>query len=149
MRKSFWIVLALLVAGAPVAHADSFAATFTGGPTAPDVTFPSPTLTISFDGSTFSITLPSADLPTDQYTWSKAPSVCGVCGTAFVITDQTTNMATSGGGSISTEGASGDLTFTPLTAPAPEPSSLALIPVGLGALLVMRRRMGHSRPSDV
>jgi hypothetical protein len=32
---------------------------------------------------------------------------------------------------------------------APEPSSLALIPLGLGALLLMRKRMGHDRPSAV
>lgn len=30
---------------------------------------------------------------------------------------------------------------------APEPSSLALIPLGLGALLLMRKRMGHNHPS--
>jgi len=32
---------------------------------------------------------------------------------------------------------------------AVEPSSLALIPLGLGALLVMRKRMGHNRPAAV
>lgn len=36
---------------------------------------------------------------------------------------------------------------TPVT--APEPSSLALIPLGLGALLLMRKRAGHVRPSAV
>jgi hypothetical protein len=33
--------------------------------------------------------------------------------------------------------------------PVAEPSSLALIPIGLGALLLMLRRMGHSRPAVV
>jgi len=42
-----------------------------------------------------------------------------------------------------------DLSGSITPAPAPEPSSLALIPLGLGALLVMRKRMGHSRPSVV
>jgi hypothetical protein len=32
---------------------------------------------------------------------------------------------------------------------APEPSSLALFPLGLGALLVIRRRMCHVRPSAI
>jgi len=31
----------------------------------------------------------------------------------------------------------------------PEPSSLALIPLGLGALLLMRSRIGHNSPSAV
>jgi hypothetical protein len=31
----------------------------------------------------------------------------------------------------------------------PEPSSLALTPLGLVVLVVMRKRMGHSRPSTV
>lgn len=44
----------------------------------------------------------------------------------------------------------GSVTYgTPGPVTAPEPSSLALIPLGLGALLVMRKRMGRSRPSVV
>ena len=44
----------------------------------------------------------------------------------------------------------GSVTYgTPAPVTAPEPSSLALIPLGLGALLVMRKRMGRSRPSVV
>jgi len=42
-----------------------------------------------------------------------------------------------------------DLSGSITPAPAPEPSSLALIPLGLGALLVLRKRMGHNRPSVV
>lgn len=42
----------------------------------------------------------------------------------------------------------GSVTYgTPGPVTTPEPSSLLLIPLGLGALLVMRKRMGHSRPS--
>ena len=41
----------------------------------------------------------------------------------------------------------GSVTYgTPGPVTTPEPGSLELIPLGLGALLVMRRRMGHSRP---
>jgi hypothetical protein len=42
-----------------------------------------------------------------------------------------------------------DLSGSITPAPAPEPSSLAHIFLGLGALLVMRKRMGHSRSSVV
>jgi hypothetical protein len=42
-----------------------------------------------------------------------------------------------------------DLSGSITPAPAPEPTSLALISLGLGALLVMRKRMGHSRSSVV
>src|SRR5215472_212908 len=42
-----------------------------------------------------------------------------------------------------------DLSGSITPAPAPEPSSLALIPLGLGALLVLRKRMGHNHPSVV
>jgi hypothetical protein len=165
MRKSFWIVLALLiVASAPVAHADTFAPTFTctpcvnptTAPTAPDVTFPSPTmLDIDLDGLLFAITLPSGSLPGDKYNWS-ASTTCSLitflCNVGFFIVDQTQN--TQPGDTVDNLPfstfvlASGELTFTSVAA-APEPSSLALIPLGLGALLVMRKRLGHSRPSAV
>ena len=42
-----------------------------------------------------------------------------------------------------------DLSGSITQAPVPESSSLALISLGLGALLVMRKRMGHSRSSVV
>jgi len=42
-----------------------------------------------------------------------------------------------------------DLSGSITPAPVPEPSSLALISLGLGALQVMRKRMGHSRSSVV
>ena len=153
-----------LVASAPVAHADTFAPTFTctacfnptTAPTAPDVTFPSPTmLDIDLDGLLFAITLPSGSLPGDKYIWS-ASTTCSLitflCSVGFFIVDLTQN--TQPGDTVDNLPfstlviAGGDLTFTSVAA-APEPSSLALIPLGLGALLVMRKRMGHNRPSAV
>src|SRR5262249_32593848 len=150
MRKLFWIVPALIVLGvAPVAHADSFTPTFTCGsgcttpPTAADVTFPSPTLTIGFGGLTFLITLDSGSLPGDSYSWDTSVGICFFCTTTFKIVDNTTGINTSVIAPLgfATPDATGSLTFSSVT--APEPSSLALIPIGLAALLLMRRRMGR------
>ena len=160
MRKSLWIVLALLVVGgAPIAHADSYAATFTctsgcnTPPTAPDVTFPSPILTVTFKGLTFDFPArPSGELPGDDYGWSQGISSCGVVGPLICaeldITDFSRDETLPSfvhNPPLNFGTAAGDLTFSKVS--APEPSSLALIPLGLGALLVMRKRMGHSRPS--
>jgi hypothetical protein len=155
MRISLWIVVALLVvSGTPVAHADSFTATFTcvlsctTPPTASDVTFPSPTFTVSFDGFTFpQIPLSSSDLPGDQYTWDAHPVLTplGIIN-FFDITDVTTNTTSDGlaGGPIGVARFNGSLSFTPVT--APEPSSAALILAGIGLLLVMRKRIGQGLP---
>jgi len=146
MRKSFWIVLALLVASsAPVAHADSFSVAFTctgctgAAPTAGDVTFPSPTLDIMFEGADFSITLPSNFAPGDSYSWFSK----GFVGDGFSITDGTLGVPV---GVIvpfppSATGGAGTVTFSSVS--APEPSSLALLPLGFGALLAMRKRPNH------
>jgi hypothetical protein len=153
MRKLLWIVLALLVvSGAPVAHADSFTLTFTcisscsAPPTASDVTFPSPTLAVGFDGLTFfPIPLSSSDLPGDQYTWF-AHDVIFPIGTLsfFDITDVTTNTTSEAVGPFPVFRANGSLTFTPVT--APEPSSVALMLAGIGLLLVLRKRIGQGLP---
>ena len=144
MRKSLWIMLAVMVVavGAPNAHADSFSVTFTGTPTptASDVTFPSPTLDIMWQGFTFLLTLPSSSLPTDSYSWGSCRS-CGPTGGAVInIFDANTNINT-----FSTEAAvpttflldAGPLTFTPVA--APEPSSVALMLLGVGLVFVMRK----------
>jgi hypothetical protein len=162
MRKSLWIVLALLVVGgAPVAWADSFTPTFTnesgGGipltPTAPDVTFPSPTLTIAYDEFTFAFTLPSVDLPTDIYIWfangicpAPSPGCQTLLLSTFSIFDMNTGTLAGSGdlASFAVVPSNGFLNFTSISVIA-----LALIAVGLGALLVMREHMGRSRPSAV
>jgi hypothetical protein len=149
MRKSLWIILAVLFVaiGAPNAHADSFAPTFTGGPTAPDVTFPSPTLTISFDGITFTIVLGSADLPGDQYTWTEASFPDGLGGdNLFNVRDVTTNdfQGDEVDTDFRTSGGSGNLTFTSTSVAAPEPSSVALLLLGIGLVFAMRKRNSRS-----
>ena len=161
MRKSSWIVLALLVVcSAPVAHADTFTPTFTctsgctTPPTAPDVTFPSPALTITFQGLTFDFDfLPSSNLPGDDYTWA-ATLDCGkiICLASISTTDVSAATTVQSIPPVFVHMpdfnvGSGDLTFTSVT--APEPSSLLLAFPGLGALLLMRKRMGHNNPSAV
>ena len=163
MRKLFWIVAAVLVVGgAPVAQADSFAVIFTctsgctTPPTAPDVTFPSPILTVTFKGLTFDFPArPSGELPGDSYAWSQVISSCGVPGSGLIcaeidITDLTQDATL--GSFVQNPppnfgSAAGDLTFSKVS--APEPSSLALISLGLGAILMLRKRMGHNCPSVV
>jgi len=141
MRKSLWLVLALLVlAGAPLAHADSFTPTFTctancTTPTAPDVTFPSPTITATFAGDTFDFPLfPGGWLPGDTYTWGVASLCNPACSSRIEIHDVTQGLLAFSDSSVVSGSLSGrgDLTFTPVTATTPEPSSLALIPLGPG-----------------
>jgi hypothetical protein len=69
MRKSLRSIPVLLLIGAlgaPYAHADEYTATFTCSsapcdtPTAPDVSFPSPTsINVTWDGVPFALTLDS------------------------------------------------------------------------------------------
>jgi hypothetical protein len=153
IAKCAVVVVALLVVGrAPVAHADSFSVTFEClgcgvalTPTAPDVMFPSPTLNISWQGFDFTIVFPSAWQPGDQYSW-------GSSHTLGMGNISVANLTL--GGSVDSNAVvvpntfglnSGLVTFTPVG--APEPSSLALLPLGLGALLLMRKR--RSRPLAV
>lgn len=76
MKKYLWIIVLLFVViGTPNAYATSYTATFTcagscvgGTPTAPDVSFPSPTtITESWDGFTATFALSAPDLPSDMY----------------------------------------------------------------------------------
>ena len=149
MRKSLWIILAIsfLALGARNAYADSYAVTFPGSGdyvSAPDVTFPAPTtLTVTLAPTPFQFTvvLPAIDSPGDAYTWqvyvNPLPGTCEVC--AFQIFDSTTGVASEVGGLTNTfVFASGPLVFTPVG--TPEPSSIALILLGVGILLVGRRR---------
>jgi len=152
MPKSLWIVLLLVAIGAPAAHADSV--TFTvlvGGapaPTALDVTFPSPTLDITWQGVAFVLTLPSSSLSTDSYIWDSNETCTPSCTAKIDVLDQTNFSFTSSSSPavpLSFSTGAGDLTFTPVTT-APEPSPVALMLLGVGLVFVMRKRIGHDLP---
>jgi hypothetical protein len=153
MRKSLWIIALLLaVVAAPSAYADSFDASFTctgscvAVPTDPPVTFPGPNIPISFFSQTFTITLHGQDLPTDSFTWGvKSDSSSW----SFVINDLTTGLSDlgpsfnfgQGGGAPYGEG---KVCFQ--TAPEPEASALLLL--GVGIVLLVRKRMRQGIPQS-
>jgi hypothetical protein len=148
------VTLLMVVVAAPNAYADSSPVTFTCNapctsvPTAPNVTFPSPTLVITWDTVSVDIPLNFADAPSDTYTWSAQivhDSVGPAGGLGFSILDVTTGDFFSGFPpiilSISPPNASdsGTLSFTSVAA-TPEPSSLALMLSGVGLVFAMRKR---------
>jgi len=161
MRKALWFipVLFLFVAiVAPCARADSV--TFTcvptyvlctdAAPTAPDVTFPSPMLDITWDSPSSNISmpaLPSGWLDTNSYSWIESnmyfiiydlslPGIPEVGSSSQFITSDTP---------VPDQG--GTLVFTPATASTPEPGTVTLMLLGIGLVLVMRKRIGlcHSQ----
>ncbi len=151
-----WMILTLLLGAivAPCARADSV--TFTcvateyvgcpaAAPTAPDVTFPSPALDITFDSQTIDLTLPSYDVDTDTYTWATSNNL-------FIIsdTDQAFGMgANAPDVSTYVEDEGGTLVFGPSSGSTatPEPGTSTLMLLGIGLVLVMRKRLGlcHSQ----
>lgn len=161
MRKSLWIMLALIVVavGAPNAHADTYAISFAGGPTVvgsdllnfdPTTgTFTTPSIEISFGGmdlTLFRNSFTSGVSPTDSFGWSTPGG-----GTIFEVDDNTLGLTiyvSSGCSDPPCQEGGGSVSLTPVTT-APEPSSLALVPFGLAALLLMRKRASRVRPSAI
>ena len=148
------LIFALLVA--PNAYADSFTPIFTcigtcvSTPTAPAVTFPSPTLDITWNTITGLDVQPlsSLDAPSDSYSWTIAAQSFGLEGFSITVD---INDKTSGTHSFSNlitfscpgcgligpiDG--GDLSFA--STAAPEPSSLAFMLAGVGLMFAMRKR---------
>jgi PEP-CTERM motif-containing protein len=161
--KTIGAVLCLVFAlcfAAPNAYSDSETPTFTcagtcvSTPTAPAVTFPSPTLDITWNGfAPVLIGFPSEFSPTDRYTWSvfviqpNGPmfpfhvtiDICDLavvngCGGNFIDSFTCPGCTLSGSG-LNGEG---ELSFAPTA--APEPSSLALMLAGVGLVFAMRKR---------
>ncbi len=173
MRKSLWVSLIVLFVaiGAPNAYANSETPTFTctgaplpclSSPTAPAVTFPGPTLDLTWDTlSVGEITfLYSIDSPSDTYTWVLAayanPPFMGGYNISIFINDTTTLTQSylTAAYSPTCPGCpnypnfleeEGNLSFAP-TAAAPEPSSVALMLLGVGLVFVMRKRIGQRLP---
>jgi hypothetical protein len=81
VKKSLWIIALLFaVIGTPNAHATPYEVTFTcagfcagGTPTAPDVSFPSPTtISETWDKFTLTFALSAPDSPKDMYVFANA-----------------------------------------------------------------------------
>ena len=160
MRKSLWIMLAaLLVAiAAPVSRADSFTdytLSFTGG-----IPNPASGGTVKFDDTTDTYTTflvdwlglsfdfsgsTSANIPITG-TWSGCafPGNTGPCGGTMANLLVGSALVVSSGipsGFAKTEG-----TYTLTPVGAPEPSSVALMLLGVGLVFVMRKRIGQRLP---
>jgi hypothetical protein len=167
MRKSLWIILAVMVVAisAPNAHADSF----TDGTINFTVTSGSPTPTGSFvfdnttdtftsfavdwDGAVFacaSLSCPSnlsANLTGGNWCAAGPLSSNGVCaGPSFELGFV---LFFPGPGTTFTDpaaAANGTFTVTTTSVATPEPSSVALMLLGVGLLFVMRKRIGQRFP---
>ena len=151
MRKYLWFVLLLGVVLVPTtARADSYADasfTCTGScvdvPVDPPVTFPSPTIPVSFFGQTFSITLNQLDQDTDIYTWSIVTSGSDW---SFLIDDITKDLLDLGPsyviGNSGTPYGNGGVYFTS----TPEPSSGILLLLGAGLMFLAWKFKGYRRP---
>jgi hypothetical protein len=158
--KTVGAVLCLVFAlyfAAPNAHADTETPTFTCDdsscvsiPTAPNVSFPSPTsITETWNGITFTVPLAAGDVPSDSYRWANAIFACGACLTTgealqFRLADTTTGDFPGGEifnvtGAVTVDG--GNLSFAPVATATPEPSSLAFTLSGVGLVFAMRKRL--------
>ena len=151
MRKSLWIIPIVLVLaiGAPIAHADSFEPFFTtmgcvgvcALPTASDVVFPAPTtMDVTFDGVSAAVSIPYGDGSTDNYVW-----FASVVGSSlnFLLIDTVGPGFPDGCQGYT---GCGTLGFAPVSTSMPEPSSVALMLLGVGLVLVMRKRIGQRLP---
>jgi hypothetical protein len=101
VKKYIWIIaLLLVVISAPSVRATSSTPTFTcdvfcagGLPSAPDVSFPSPTnISVTWDNFTFMFTLEAPDAPGDPYIWDgfAVPDSASTYSYFFEIVDGTT-----------------------------------------------------------
>ena len=158
MRKSLWIMLAVMVVAvsAPNAHADSFTYTYTD--TSDGIFW----TTAAIPAVTMETTVPAADLTATSNTGFVAGCVTtsvvlNLAGIGATETDfspcSTVGAIQSGDGfaltDYSTPGTyvSGTDTLVVTAAvAAPEPSSVALMLLGVGLVFVMRKRIGQRLP---
>jgi len=151
LSKTIGAVLCLVFAlcfAAPNANADSYTPIFTTTgctgtcalPTAPDVTFPSPTtIDVTLLGQTTLFNIPSGDLPGDTYSWvaSSPDAFLQFITQDLTVTGSKPFLCTGGGISLVP---CGTLTFAAVSTATLEPSSLALMLSGVGLVFAMRKR---------
>jgi hypothetical protein len=145
------LVFALCFA-APNAHGDSFTPIFTCAgtclaplPTAPDMTFPASSITVTWDSNVFTLpvsTNPILENPNDIYSWEGDFGTVFPGNITFRINNLSIDLTVAGGfdcGSCTPAFTDmGVLTFTPVA--TPEPSSVALMLAGVGLVFGMRKR---------
>jgi hypothetical protein len=150
MRKaSCWMILvALLTITAPTAFADSYSIVFSAGlfgtPVDPSISVPASGEldlgTVTYNGGTWAFPVPlstSAFPQNDAYIWLVYPS--GI----FLINDSSTNNnveSIQSGGTPNPFFDSGSATVSFNSVATPEPSPVVLTLIGMGLLVVMRKR---------
>ena len=161
MKKLLCVVPALLLfamVGAPNARADSYAPTFTSScptcvgfvPTAPTMSFPSPTaIIITLDQTNFgAFPIPSPDAPGDTYSWSYQALVGESAQDTITISDLTDDQPVSETFLGAPVGGvnKGSLMFSPVSASTPEPTPVILMLLGVGLIFFTRKRFMTDTP---
>jgi hypothetical protein len=170
MRKSLWIILAVLLVafGAPAAHADTVTdgilnfTLISGGPapTAGSFVFDNSTglflsYTVSWDGAVYNFA-PPANIVGFAVATQTVGGFCGVgpagapgCTPAlpgsFSLPFDSLQPS-SGTFTDPTVFAFGSFTVTQTVITTPEPSSVALMLLGIGIVFLMRKRIGQGLP---
>jgi hypothetical protein len=159
MRKSLWVMLAVMVVaiGAPASHADSFTdytLSFTGGTPNPtsdgtvifdNTTDTYTTFLVDFRGLSFDFSgSTSANIPTTGLWAGCAFPGADFCAGASAALGIGSVLVVSSGIPSGTAKTQGSYALTAVA--APEPSSVALMLLGVGLVFVMRKRVGQRLP---
>ena len=155
MRKSLWIILAVLIAaiGVPTAHADSITDgtfNFTAGSPTPTGSFVWDNTTstwnsfnIDWNGLVFSFASLIPDLGALPTTGTYAGTVVEAFLNDFFLGQiMQINRVSNAPGNT----ALGTYSVTETVVGTPEPSSVALMLLGVGLVFVMRKRIGQRLP---
>jgi hypothetical protein len=115
-------------------------------PVASDVTIPvSTTWNITFAGVTFALSYNTISVPTDSYVWGTGDVNHSSDG-EFLIHDIDGSGAAAAGGVSALKGLLEGGTVSFAAVATPEPSSVALMLLGVGLVFVMRKRIGQRLP---